>query len=75
MAVTCMSTYLAPQANWVQVALLAGLFAVLGGPCSALWVGFGQVMRRWLQHPRRLRLFNWAMATALVASLYPMLTL
>ncbi|MDR7308569.1 LysE family translocator [Rhodoferax saidenbachensis] len=73
MAVTCMSTYLSPNAGLPQVALLAGLFLVLGGPCSAFWVGFGQAMRSLLQNPRRLRIFNITMALALVASLYPML--
>jgi threonine/homoserine/homoserine lactone efflux protein len=72
MAVTCMSTYLPPNADWAQVTLLAGLFLVLGAPCSAFWVGFGQAMRRLLQQPKRLRLFNRVMAVALVASLYPM---
>jgi threonine/homoserine/homoserine lactone efflux protein len=74
MAVTCMSTYLSPNADWPQVALLASLFLVLGGPCSAFWVGFGQAMRGRLQDPKRLRNFNLTMALALVASLYPMLT-
>ena len=74
MAVTCMSTYLSPNAGLPQVASLAALFLVLGGPCSAFWVGFGQAMRSLLQHPKRLRIFNVSMALALVASLYPMLT-
>ena len=73
MAVTCMSTYLAPTAGMAQVALLAGVFMVLGAPCSAFWVGFGQAMRGLLQDPLRLRIFNISMALALVASLYPML--
>jgi len=73
MAVTCMSTYLSPNAGWPQVALLAGLFMVLGGPCSAFWLGFGQAMRGLLQDTRRLRIFNVTMALALLASLYPML--
>ena len=73
MAVTCMSTYLPPDAGMAQVAQLAGLFMVLGAPCSASWVGFGQAMRGLLQDPLRLRIFNITMALALVASLYPML--
>jgi threonine/homoserine/homoserine lactone efflux protein len=73
MAVTCMTTYLAPQAGLPGVAALAGLFLVLGAPCSAFWVGFGQAMRGLLQNPNRLRIFNVTMALALVASLYPML--
>jgi threonine/homoserine/homoserine lactone efflux protein len=74
MALTCMSTYLPHGAGLLQVLLLVLLFLVLGGPCSAFWVGFGQAMRRLLQNERHLRIFNVTMALALVASLYPMLT-
>ncbi|MDZ7890187.1 MAG: LysE family translocator [Rhodoferax sp.] len=74
MGITCMSTYLAADAPVSQVALLAGVFMVLGAPCSAFWLGFGQAMRGLLQDPLRLRIFNITMALALVASLYPMLT-
>ena len=73
MAVTCMSTYLAPQASLGQLLILVGLFFVLGAPSSVLWLSFGQVMRQWLQDPVRLRTFNITMALALVASLYPLL--
>ena len=50
------------------------LFALVGLPCSFIWLAFGQAMRQWLQDPVRLRIFNVTMAVALVASLYPMLT-
>jgi threonine/homoserine/homoserine lactone efflux protein len=73
MAVTCMTTYLGADAATLEVALLAGLYLVLGTPCSAFWVGFGQAMRGLLRNPLRLRIFNITMALALVASLYPML--
>lgn len=73
MAVTCMSTYLPAQAATAQVLWLTALFALIGGPCSVFWAAFGSAMRSVLQDPRRLRLFNIAMAVALVASLYPML--
>jgi len=46
MAVTCMSTYLLPDAGMAQVALLAGLFMVLGAPCSAFSGGL------WPSHAR-----------------------
>jgi threonine/homoserine/homoserine lactone efflux protein len=74
MAVTFMSTYLPADAGMAHVALMAGLFMVLGAPCLAFWVGFGQAMRGLLQDSLRLRVFNITMALALVASLYPMLT-
>lgn len=73
MIVTAMGAYLPPDASVPQVLLLALMSLVLGSPCSAVWVGFGQAMRRLLQNPQRLRLFNITMALALVASLYPML--
>jgi threonine/homoserine/homoserine lactone efflux protein len=73
MAVTCMTAYLGADAATLEVALLAGLYLVLGTPCSAFWVGFGQAMRGLLRNPLRLRIFNITMALALVASLYPML--
>lgn len=73
MIVTAMSAYLPPNASVPQVLLLALMSLVLGSPCSAVWVGFGQAMRGLLQDPLRLRIFNVTMALALVASLYPML--
>jgi len=73
MIVTAMSAYLPPNASVPQVLLLALMSLVLGSPCSAVWVGFGQAMRGLLQDPLRLRIFNITMALALVGSLYPML--
>ena len=73
MIVTAMSAYLPPDASVPQVLVLALMSLVLGSPCSAVWVGFGQAMRGLLQDPLRLRIFNITMALALVASLYPML--
>ena len=73
MTVTCMSTYLSPQASLNQLLILVGLFFVLGAPCSVFWLGFGQALRQWLQDPVRLRGFNIAMALALLVSLYPLL--
>ncbi|MDZ7919967.1 LysE family translocator [Rhodoferax sp.] len=73
MIVAAMSAYLPPDATLPQVLLLALMSLVLGSPCSAVWLGFGQAMRGLLQDPLRLRIFNVTMALALVASLYPML--
>ena len=55
------------------VLLLGGLFLALGLPCVGSWAAFGSGMRRYLQDPVKLRLFNRSMALALVASLVPML--
>jgi threonine/homoserine/homoserine lactone efflux protein len=74
MTVTCMTTYLPPDAGTGQMLTLIAMFVVVGVPCSLFWLSFGQAMRQWLQDPLRLRVFNLTMAVALVASLYPMLS-
>ena len=73
MAVTCMSTFLPPEAGLGQILLLAALFIAGGGPSSVAWIAFGSSMRQWLENPLRLRIFNITMAVALVASMVPML--
>ena len=74
MAVTLMSAYVPPGAGLLQIAPLGLMFAVLGFPCSSVWVGFGSALRSYLQDAFRMRVFNCSMAAALLASLYPMLT-
>ena len=73
MAVTAISTFLPSQAQPLQILSLAALFVALNLPCVATWGAFGSAMRRILQDPRRLRVFNITMALALVGSLIPML--
>ena len=73
MAVTAMSTYLPARAQAIDVVALALLFGVINLPCVACWAGGGAALRRFLQDPLRLRVFNISMALALLASLYPML--
>ena len=73
MAVTAISTFLPSQAQPMQILTLTALFVALNLPCVATWGAFGSAMRRILQDPRRLRVFNITMALALVGSLIPML--
>jgi threonine/homoserine/homoserine lactone efflux protein len=73
MAVTAMSAYLPAHAQPSDVLALALLFGVINLPCVACWAGGGAALRRFLQDPLRLRIFNISMALALLASLYPML--
>ncbi len=73
MCMTAMTAYLPVDASLAQVLLLGGLFLALGLPCVGSWAAFGSGMRRFLQDPVKLRLFNRSMALALVASLVPML--
>jgi len=73
MAVTAMSAYLPARAQPTDVLAIALLFGVINLPCVACWAGGGAALRRFLQDPLRLRIFNISMALALLASLYPML--
>lgn len=73
MAMTAMTTYLPDTARFWHVLLVSAWFALINVPCVGAWASFGSAMRRYLQNPLYLRLFNVTMALALVASLYPML--
>ena len=73
MAITAVTTYLPIDGGLSGTLLLGGVFALLGIPCVGAWAAFGSSMRRYLQNPLHLRLFNNAMALALLASLVPML--
>lgn len=71
MAIGAITTY-APQENFiVNVLLIAALFALINCPSVGLWTVAGSLLRRWLERPRILRVFNVGMALLLVASLYP----
>jgi threonine/homoserine/homoserine lactone efflux protein len=73
MAVSGMTTYLPNSSSMVDVLLMAVLFAAVGLPCVMTWALGGVALRRVLQDPRSVRIFNGVAAALLVASLYPML--
>jgi threonine/homoserine/homoserine lactone efflux protein len=73
MAVGACSTYVLDGNVWINVGLLAGIFAVVNLPSVALWAACGAGLRRWLESPRVLRVFNVGMALLLLASLWPIL--
>jgi threonine/homoserine/homoserine lactone efflux protein len=54
-------------------AYMAGLMAAVGIPCMSVWALFGSSLRRFLGAPRSRRLFNAAMALALVTTAVMML--
>lgn len=74
MAITAISTFLPTPPEPLHILSLTVLFTALNLPCVATWGAFGSVMRRWLQDPFRLKVFNRTMALALLTSLVPMLT-
>lgn len=73
MAVGAVTTYLPHGFGPADVAVMALVFGLIGTPCVAAWAVFGVAMRRVLQHPRSVRVFNGTMALLLVASLAPLL--
>ena len=68
MALTAIALY-APDRNLGAVLLVAVVFGIINLPSTSLWAVMGQLMRRWLSSPARLRAFNWTMAALLVGSL------
>lgn len=73
MAITAVTTYSVPNAYVFSVLLLALTFMAVGVPGCSAWILFGAALRRWLEDPTRLRIFNVTMAVLLVLSLVPVL--
>ena len=77
MAISAITTYASSAANaemgskLSQVLLVVLIFGVINLPLVACWGLFGSAMRRFLQDPKKLKIFNITMAILLVASLYP----
>lgn len=72
MALGAVALY-APGQDVAAVAIVAGVYVLVGMPSAALWAGTGVALSRALRDPVWLRWFNWTMAAALVASLWPVL--
>ena len=70
MALTAMSVY-APSRSWINILIVAGIFACIALVSTTSWTGLGKVIRRLLSNPTHLRLFNIAMAVLLVSTLIP----
>ena len=73
MAVTAIATYTMPN-NYIWSVLLVGLvFGAINVPSISSWTLFGTALKRVLNEPRYLRIFNVTMALLLVASLAPLI--
>lgn len=72
MALTALTAY-APGQTLASVGLVALIFGAINLPTVSAWALIGREMRRFLTSPRRLALFNWTMAAALIFSLWPVL--
>jgi threonine/homoserine/homoserine lactone efflux protein len=73
MLITGLATYVNPAQMLVSTLLIGVTFAVVGLPLTCLWNVGGVALKDWLQHGRRLMLFNRVMAGLLLISLVPLL--
>jgi threonine/homoserine/homoserine lactone efflux protein len=71
MALTATTTFTVPATYTPSLVLMAFVFGAVNLPSVATWAGFGVALRRLLQDPLKLRIFNVAMALILLASLVP----
>lgn len=70
MALTAISLY-APSRDLPTLLILTLVFGLINVPSVSVWTILGTQMQRLLTNPRRLAVFNGAMAIALVSTLYP----
>jgi len=71
MAVGYFSTYVPAGGGVAYVALASLLFAGINLPTCGLWALMGQHLRRFLTDDAHRKVFNWAMAGLLLASIIP----
>ena len=74
MALAAITAY-APDRSIAAVFFVALIFGAVNFPCVSSWTLLGQGFRRFLSTSARLRVFNWTMATLLLASMVPLLRL
>jgi len=72
MALAAISLY-APGTRLLDILLVAGIFALVNIPSTAVWLVTGERVQRALRREVHFRLFNIAMAALLVGSVMPML--
>jgi len=72
-AVGAITTYAGIAAFPWNVLLMSAIFLLTGFGSSSTWALFGTALRPLISSPRAVRIFNVAMALALVATLYPVL--
>ncbi|ASP40489.1 lysine transporter LysE [Bacterioplanes sanyensis] len=72
MALTAVSVF-NPEASWLQLGLIALVFALVNVPSVSVWTAAGKQLSDWINHPSYVRWFNGAMGGLLLLSVVPML--
>ncbi len=67
------STYTSKDNYYFTLAIIVATAGILNLPTISTWAVFGTAMKQFLSDPKKLRVFNFVMAIALVLSLWPML--
>ena len=67
------ANYVTPDNLWADVGVLSAVFLIVSLLSATSWALFGTSLRPFLKDERSMRIFNIAMAIALVASLSPIL--
>jgi threonine/homoserine/homoserine lactone efflux protein len=73
MAATAITTYSSSDHRFRDLAIITALFALINVPCIMAWTVSGVALRRVLNEPIALRVFNITMGALLILSLYPMI--
>lgn len=73
MALGAVSVYVPASNPILGLFLVAGIFGAINLPVVSTWAAMGVPLRRFLQDPDKLRVFNITAAILLLASLYPVI--
>lgn len=73
MALTATSAYTDPANYLWSLAVIGIVFGIINFPSVGVWTLFGMALRKLLQDPVKVRVFNIAMAVLLVLSMVPAL--
>jgi threonine/homoserine/homoserine lactone efflux protein len=72
MALGAATTYVPAEHYIANLLVVIAVFVAVNAPSVALWLGCGVALKRYLDNPVILRVFNITMALLLIASLYPL---
>lgn len=69
MCITAVALFLPQTWTFATIALMSGIFVLVGFPANMAWAGAGQMLKPVVADPARMRIFNIAMASLLVLSI------
>lgn len=72
-ALAASAAYIDPASPGQDLAILSAMIFLVSLASASTWALFGQGVRGFLADPKRRRIFNYAMALALLATLWPLL--